>query len=390
MSVKVEFGFAEAGTPISFNDITSDVISLSVNRGKDPQQETFNAASCTVTLNNFNRNFDPDFGPSPYQGSIVPTGEIRIFSFDQIIFTGFITDWNFTYTPDGESIAEIVASDAFWNLNNQTLTDFTPIQQSSSERINSVLTRTEVGGSDVWPASARVISPGLATVGNYPVSDGTNALSYLQEIEKSEPGRLFIDKLGRIVFRSRNNDLENPSFEYIRINLSSNPSFENNTTGWVVSSGSITRSTAQAYIGTASASLNGAVEQYFQSNNADEYTVSVYARAGSGTVSVSVAGVRSSDGVTYNQVNPVSVNVNTAGWTRINTSFQANSIFSGMRISSPSAVFIDAILIERSPVLDAYFDGANDPVYNTTDPQAPDYQPQRVFETYDTEWVLGV
>jgi hypothetical protein len=390
MSVKVEFGFAESGTPISFNDITSDVISLSVNRGKDPQQETFNAASCTVTLNNFNRNFDPDFGPSPYQGSIVPTGEIRIFSFDQIIFTGFITDWNFTYTPDGESIAEIVASDAFWNLNNQTLTDFTPIQQSSSERINSVLTRTEVGGSDVWPASARVISPGLATVGNYPVSDGTNALSYLQEIEKSEPGRLFIDKLGRIVFRSRNNDLENPSFEYIRINLSSNPSFENNTTGWVVSSGSITRSTAQAYIGTASGNLNGAVEQYFQSNNADEYTVSVYARAGSGTVSVSVAGVRSSDGVTYNQVNPVSVNVNTAGWTRINTSFQASSIFSGMRISSPSAVFIDAILIERSPVLDAYFDGANDPVYNTNDPQAPDYQPQRVFETYDTEWVLGV
>jgi hypothetical protein len=390
MSVKVEFGFAEAGTPVSFNDITNDVISLSVNRGKDPQQETFNAASCTVTLNNFNRNFDPDFGPSPYQGSIVPTGEIRIFSFDQIIFTGFITDWNFTYTPDGESIAEIVASDAFWNLNNQTLTDYTTTQQSSSERINTVLSRAEVGGTAVWPTSSRLISPGVATVGNYPVSDGTNALSYLQEVEKAEPGRLFIDKLGRIVFRSRNNDLENPSFEYIRINLSSNPSFENNTTGWVVKSGSITRSTAQAYIGTASASLNGAVEQYFQSNTADEYTVSVYARAGSGTVSVSVAGVRSSDGVTYNQVNPVSVNVNTAGWTRINTSFQASSIFSGIRISSPSAVFIDAILIERSPVLDAYFDGFNDPVYNTTDPEAPDYQPQRVFETYNTEWVFGV
>jgi hypothetical protein len=390
MSIKVEFGFAESGTPISFNDITSDVISLSVNRGKDPEQETFNAASCTVTLNNFNRNFDPDFGPSPYQGSIVPTGEIRIFSFDQIIFTGFITDWNFTYTPDGESIAEIVASDAFWNLNNQTLTDYTTTQQTSSERINTVLSRAEVGGTAVWPTNSRLISAGVATVGNYPVIDGTNALSYLQEVEKAEPGRLFIDKQGRIVFRSRNNDLENPSFQYTRINLSTNPSFENNTTGWVVSSGSITRSTAQAYIGTASASLNGAVEQYFQSNTADEYTVSVYARAGSGTVSVSLAGVRSSDGVTYNQVNPVSADVNTAGWTRINTSFQASSIFSGMRISSPSAVFIDAILIERSPVLDAYFDGANDPVYNTTDPEAPDYQPQRVFETYSTEWVFGV
>jgi hypothetical protein len=390
MSVKVEFGFAEAGLPVSFNDITSDVISVSVSRGKDPQQDTFNAASCSVQLRNNDRQYDPDYGPSPYQGQIVPTGDIRVYSNDQIIFTGFITDWNFSYSPEGESLAEIVASDAFWNLNNQTLTEYFPVEQSSSQRITSVLSRAEVGGSTVWPASKRVISPGIATVGDYDVNDGTNALAYLQEVEKAEPGRLFIDKMGRIVFRSRNNDLENPSFEYTRINLSTNPSFENNTTGWVVKSGSITRSTAQAYIGTASGNLNGAVEQYFQSNFGDEYTVSVYARAGSGTVSVSVAGVTSFDGVTYTQASPVSVNVNTAGWTRINTSFQASSIFSGMRISSPSSVFIDAILIERSPVLDAYFDGANDPVYNTTDPQAPDFQPQRVFETYETEWVFGV
>jgi hypothetical protein len=60
-----------------------------------------------------------------------------------------------------------------------------------------------------------------------------------------------------------------------------------------------------------------------------------------------------------------------------------------MRISSPSAVFIDAILIELSPVIDAYFDGDNDPVYNTTDPEAPDFQPARAFETYETEWVFG-
>lgn len=390
MSIKVEFGFAEAGLPVSFNDITSDVVSVSVNRGKDPQQDTFNAASCSVQLRNNDRQYDPDYGPGLYQSLIVPTGDIKIYSNDQIIFTGFITDWNFSYSAEGESLAEIVASDAFWNLNNQTLTEYEPTEQSSSQRILSVLSRAELGGATAWPASKRIISPGLATVGDYDVNDGTNALSYLQEVEKAEPGRLFIDKMGRIVFRSRNNDLENPSFEYTRINLSSNPSFENNTTGWVVKSGSINRSLNQAYIGTASASLNGSVEQYFQSEFADEYTVSVYAKADSGTTSVSVAGVTSFDGVTYTQTNPVSVNVNTAGWSRISTSFQANSIFSGMKISSPSAVFIDAILIERSPVLDAYFDGDNDPVYNTTDPQAPDFQPQRAFETYETEWVFGV
>jgi hypothetical protein len=393
LSIRVEFGFAPAGEAVNFNDISLDVISVAVNRGKDPQQETFNAASCSITLNNETRNYDPDYGPSPYQGQIVPTGEVRVYSLDQIIFTGFITDWNFAYSPTGESIAEIVASDAFWNLNNQTLTDYTPTEQSTSDRITTILLRPEVGGTAIWPINSRLISPGVATVGDYPVTDGTNVLAHLQEVEKSEPGRLFIDKQGRIVFRSRNNDLENPSFEYERVNLSTNPSFENNTATWVVQTGTLTRSTAQAYIGTASASLSagGAVRQYFDSDSLADYAVSVYARASSGTATVNLSGLTSSDGVTYVAQNSVAGTVTSSEWTRLGTTFQSLSVYSGLAISqspSSSAVFLDAILIEQSPIVDAYFDGANDPVYNSTDPEAPDYQPARAFETYETEWVL--
>jgi hypothetical protein len=393
LSIKVEFGFAPAGEPVNFNDISLDVISVAVNRGKDPQQETFNAASCSITLNNETRNYDPDYGPSPYQGQIVPTGEVRVYKEDQIVFTGYITDWNFAYSPTGESIAEIVASDAFWNLNNQTLTDFTPTEQSTSDRITTVLLRPEVGGTAIWSTNNRVISPGVATVGDYAVADGTNVLGHLQEVERAEPGRLFIDKQGRIVFRSRNNDLENPSFEYERINLSTNPSFENNTATWVVQTGTLTRSTAQAYIGTASASLSagGAVRQFFDSDFPADYAVSVYARASSGTVTVNLAALTSVDGITYTSSNSVAGTVTSSEWTRLGTTFQSLSVYSGLSISqSPSAnaVFLDAILIEQSPIVDAYFDGANDPVYNSTDPEAPDYQPARAFETYDTEWLV--
>ena len=391
MSVKVEFGFAPSGEPVEFSDISADIISVSTNRGKDPQQETFNAATCSIQLDNTSRNYDPDYGPSPYQGKIVPTGEVRVYSNDQIIFTGFITDWNFSYSPTGQSIAEIVASDAFWNLNNQKLTGYTPTQELSSERILDVLLQPEVGGTAVWPASARNISLGVATMGDYEVSDGTNALSYLQEIEKSEPGRLFIDKLGRLVFRSRNNDLSNPSFEYYRTNLSPNPSFENNTRSWEATSGTITRSTATAYIGTASASLSaeGVVEQYFESQAGQEYTASIYAKASDGTVSLSIAGLTSFDGLSYTESNSVTNEINDSDWTRINTTFQGISPFSGISIgNSSAAVFLDALLIEQTPVIDAYFDGDNDPEYNTLDPDAPDYQPERAFETYEREWVI--
>ena len=391
MSIKVEFGFSPQNEPVQFNDISQDVVSVSVNRGKDPQQDTFNAASCSVQLNNETRNYDPDYGPSPYQGQIVPTGSVRIFANDQIIFTGFITDWNFSFSPNGESIAELVASDAFWNLNNQRLLEFEPVEQISSARILTVLTRPEVGGATTWPNSLRLISPGVATMGDYEVSDGTNALSYLQEIEKAEPGRLFIDKLGRLVFRSRNNDLSNPSFEYYRTNLSPNPSFENNTRSWEATSGTITRSTATAYIGTASASLSaeGVVEQYFEGQAGQEYTASIYAKASAGTVSLSIAGLTSFDGLSYTASNLVTDEINDTEWTRINTTFQGISPFSGISIgNSTAAVFLDALLIEQTPVIDAYFDGDNDPVYNTLDPDAPDYQPERAFETYETEWII--
>jgi hypothetical protein len=392
LSIKVEFGFAESGVPVNFNDISSDVLSVSVNRGKDPQQDTFNAASCSIQLNNEQRQYDPDYGPSPYQGLIVPTGEVRVYKEDQIVFSGFITDWNFSYSPSGESIAEIVASDAFWNLNNQTLTNYTPVEQLTSERIVSVLARTEVGGIAVWPTSRRLISQGVATVGNYDVSDGTNVLSYLQEVEKAEPGRLFIDKSGRIVFRSRNNDINNPEFTYTRVNLSNNPSFENNTQSWVAKTGTITRSTATDYIGVASGLLGASstVEQYFTSEPFSTYTASIYARANSGTTTVTLSGITSTGGTAaYTTIASNAQTITSSDWSRVHISFDAATFFSGIRVTSAGSLRIDAVLIEETPLLDAYFDGANAPVYNSTNPDLPDYQPQRAFETYDPEWVIS-
>jgi hypothetical protein len=393
LSIKVEFGFSPSGELVEYNDITADVVSISVDRGKDPQQDTFNAASCSVQLNNQTRNFDPDYGPSPYQGLIVPTGSVRIFSDDQIIFTGVITDWNFSYSPNGESFAEMIASDAFWNLNNQVLTEYEPVEQLSSARILSVLARPEAGGTAVWSTPTRKISAGVATMGDYSVNDGTNILSYLQEVEKAEPGRLFIDKEGRIVFRSRNNDLDNPSFEYTRVNLSANPSFENNTRSWIATTGSITRSTATSYIGTASGSLSagGVVSQFFTSRVGLDYTASVYVKATSGTVTIQLLGLTSSNGVTYTEINSVSAQVVDSDWTRVSTTYNAVGSFGGIRVKqtpSSNAVFLDALLIEETPVVDAYFDGSNAPVYNSTDPEEPDFQPERVFESYETEWVF--
>jgi hypothetical protein len=98
----------------------------------------------------------------------------------------------------------------------------------------------------------------------------------------------------------------------------------------------------------------------------------------------------STNGTAFSEINESLGTVTDSGWTRLFTTFDAVSVFSGLRVKAGNtAMFIDNALIEETPVLDAYFDGDNAPVYNTTDPDAPDYQPARAFESYDPEWVLG-
>jgi len=404
MSIKVEFGFNKGDDGlVQFNDISSDVVSVSINRGKDPEQDTFNAASCNITLNNQLRTYDPDYPDSPYQGQVIPTGSVRVFVDSQPVFTGFITDWNFSYSPNGESMADLVAADAFWNLNNQLLNEYEPNEQLSSERVLDVLLRPEVGGSAVWPASARKISPGVATIGDYSVSDGTTALSHLQEVERAEPGRLFIDKEGSLVFRSRNNDLSAPTFQYTRTNLCTNPSFEDNLDGWTGTPFNafddlpffeferISSPTSGVYSGSFSLLMqNAEAVTEFETEANNSYTVSFYTRGETTGASVSYEILNTSN---LDQLANDAIYAQSSEWQRSSISFVATGSSTILKIIVPyllpdnTAVFIDAVLVEKTPLLDAYFDGDTPPVYNTDDPEAPDYQPERAFETYETDWI---
>lgn len=94
----------------------------------------------------------------------------------------------------GKSNAVIQAADAFTLLAQQTLTPGTATQQTTGERINAVLNQPTVA----WPLAQRNIDTGSSVVGA-DVFDG-NVLSYLQLVEASEQGQLFIAKNGDIRF----------------------------------------------------------------------------------------------------------------------------------------------------------------------------------------------
>ena len=183
-------------------DVTSYVRDFSVKRGRSTTLQKFTAGQANVTLDNRSRIFDPTFTTGTYYGQILPRKQIVIDRDDETIYTGLIEDWNFNYDVSGQSLAEVSASDGFTLIANQTRTAGTATSELTGARIAAVL--TEIG----WPLTQRVISVGQATLDADVVQATDNALTYMQQVELSEPGALFIGKAGEVVFKDRA-DLQN-------------------------------------------------------------------------------------------------------------------------------------------------------------------------------------
>jgi hypothetical protein len=182
---------------VTFEDVTSRVRSLSISRGKNRDLDRFNAGSLSVEFNNTDRAFDPLYTSSPFYGDIVPRRDVRVLADGTAQYVGKVTDWNLGYDPSGQSIAELQASDAFTFLAQQVVTVGTATEQTSGARVNAVLSQESVD----WPVADRVIDTGASTLGADEFSG--NALQYLQKVELSEGGLLFIDKEGRVAFKDR-------------------------------------------------------------------------------------------------------------------------------------------------------------------------------------------
>jgi hypothetical protein len=182
-----------------FYDVSQFLLGVQVNRGKSRELDKYSSGQTNVVLDNRARTFDPLYSLSPYFGQIVPHREIRVKSNGSAVFYGVVDDWNLDYSPTGDNTASAVASDGFTLLATQYLSAHTAISQLTGARINAVLNRSEVD----WPISSRIVDSGQATLQADVVDEGTNVLDYLQIVNFSEPGAIFIGKDGYFNFQER-------------------------------------------------------------------------------------------------------------------------------------------------------------------------------------------
>lgn len=182
-------------------EVTADVRTVSVRRGRSRALERFDAGAAVVDLRNDQRKYDPAAGTAvtPFGASMRPRKQVVIDTNGERIFSGVVEDWDLEYSLDGDHIASVSVTDEFAVLAQQVLPPFAVDVQSSGDRVSAVLDRPSVA----WPEGRRDISQGKATLGTAPIGPDTSVLDYLQQVELSEPGALFIARDGRIVFRGR-------------------------------------------------------------------------------------------------------------------------------------------------------------------------------------------
>lgn len=376
---KVEFGFTQSAGSYVYQDITSYVRSVSVQRGLQREVDTFQAGNCTIVLDNNARAFDPYYTSSPFYGEVKPQASVRVTSAGQVIFIGFVDSWSYDYQIVADATASIIAYDAIGRLSKASLPAITWASELSSDRVTNVLNRAEVN----WPVGSRDLAAGLVTLGADTSPDGTFAWDYLQQVAQSEGGAAFITGDGKVAFKSQAASETPSSVTTYRYNLCLNPNFANNNNNW-----NGTRVNTVAYKGTYSLQGGSFTQWDVQSpivpdtlygalftdsattwvqNTAYTFSVWVYSTAAQSVTLTAgfkrSSGVKNIDEVTQTQT----LLVNT--WTRFTATVPCTVAgqTAYLSVSAPgTTVYVDAALIEASPYVAEFFDGSFTPTNTAT------------------------
>jgi hypothetical protein len=186
-----------SSAPVNVNEYLSGQIGTV--RGRSLQTDQYQCGSCSFTLRNESRLFDPSNTASPYYGTIVPRVPVQVNVDGVQVFGGYIDDIEVDYEQPDICTVAISCLDGLNLLANAYLVAFDAVQQTTGERISAVLARPEVA----FPAlPAPNIATGQSTlqVGTF---DQIPALDHCQTCALSEQGYLFVNAEGVLTFFDR-------------------------------------------------------------------------------------------------------------------------------------------------------------------------------------------
>jgi len=199
------------GGSVTLTDVTSFVQSVSINRGRSRDLNSFSSGSCVINLeNSADGRFNPANASGPYFPGIEPLIEVVVDclvageSTYTNLFTGFVTDWLTQYPNKTTSKVQVSCSDAFVKLANIEVSSLSASSSPSGTMVSSILSNAQVQFS-----GATSIDTGISTMQS--INKSGNVLSLLQEIEKSENGAFFVGADGTLNFKDRHSSFATTS-----------------------------------------------------------------------------------------------------------------------------------------------------------------------------------
>jgi hypothetical protein len=181
-------------------DITDRLLSVSTSRGKNQALDRIDAGQLSIVVDNSDRLFDPLYVDGFYFGQLIPGKELRVTCNGFPVIYGFVDDLDIAYEPGNRSVVSFQAADALSNLTINNLPEVFPDVELSGARITRILDLPEIA----WPDDQRSIDTGNSFMSDTDISEGTQAVSYLQLVATSEAGEVFVSKDNKFVFQARN------------------------------------------------------------------------------------------------------------------------------------------------------------------------------------------
>jgi hypothetical protein len=196
--------FGSSDVIIPTVDLTSNVYSISIRRGRNILKDTYDAGTAIVRVLDPQGFFNPQSTTSPYYPYLTPLRKLRISATtataDHFLFSGYVNDYRYTF-PVGQETAyvDILCTDGFRLLqmsNIATVAD-TPAGQTTGTRIGKILDDVQ------FPNSMRSIATGDATC----IADTGTVRTTLDAIKNAEfsegLGAFYMSPDGTAVYKSR-------------------------------------------------------------------------------------------------------------------------------------------------------------------------------------------
>jgi hypothetical protein len=196
---------ASTTTPEPTVDLTPNVRSISIKRGRNIMRDTYEAGSCTVRVYDPDGTWNPQNVNSVYYPFLTPLRKLRVSAtvggVGYFLFSGYTTDYKYSYDQaENMGFVDIICTDAFRLMQQAGITTVADATagQDTGTRINKILDQVQ------FPSSMRTVDSGNTSCVTDPATSRTS-LDALKNAEFSEQGAFFINSEGTAVFLNRTN-----------------------------------------------------------------------------------------------------------------------------------------------------------------------------------------